>query len=152
MEAEHRSIAKASSRHALILHGKGMSCIIDHLQAVFLCNRFNSFHITNIAIYMYRNDRHCAVSDKTFDLRHIHGIVFIVHITEHRNKTIANNCMGGRSEGKRRGNNLTALRQIQGSNSIFQSQMAIGIKSHMGHTQIFLQLCLQLLVLCPHIC
>ena len=151
MEAKHRSIAKASGGHAFILHSKGMSCIVDYLQAVFLCNSINFLNIANVSIHMYWNDSYRAVSDKTLDLRRIHGIVSIVHITEHRYQPIANNRMSGRSKGKRRSDHLAALRQIQGSNGIFQSQMTVGIKSHMGHIQIFLQLCLQLLMLYTHI-
>ena len=83
MKAEAGCITKVSDTLTLIGLTKGMSCIIQYLQLVLVCQPLDFLDIAYVAIHMHRNDSASTVSDQPFQLGHIHRICNRINITEH---------------------------------------------------------------------
>ena len=138
VEAEHGGISEAGRGHALVSYAKGMSSIVDHLQTILFRNHLNGPYVTQVSVHMHWHDSHGFIGDQALQLGHIHGVVPVVYIAEHRYQSITHYGMSSRCKCEWCGNHFSPFRQVQRPNSILQRQMTVGIEGHMGNTQVFL--------------
>ena len=111
MKGEHGSIAKASYASSMIAFPKGMGSIIKYRNSVFLGNPIQLLHIANMAINMYRKNRHRILCNKGAKFLYIDGIKILFNIAKHRSTAISDDGMGGAGKGKGGGDNFSLLSQ-----------------------------------------
>ena len=107
MKGEHGSIAKASYASSMIAFPKGMGSIIEYRNSVFLGNPIQLLHIANMAINMYRKNRHRILCNKGAKFLYIDGIKILFNIAKHRCTAVSYNGMGGAGKGKGSGDNFS---------------------------------------------
>ena len=111
MKGKHGGIAKAPYASSMVTFPKGMSRIIKHRNTVFLGNLIQLLHIANMAINMYRKNRHRILANQGAKLLYIDGIKILFNIAEHRSTAISDDGMGGAGKGKGCGDNFSLLSQ-----------------------------------------
>ena len=90
-----------------------------------------------------------ALCNQRLDLRHIHGVVIRVDITEYRLQAVAHNRVRRRGKGERRRDDLA--RKIQCLQREFECHVPVRKELDLRRTEKIPQGCLKVLMLCAHI-
>ena len=83
MEAEHGSISEAGSTYALICYTERVSCVVYYLKVILISYLLYPFHITEISVYVNRNDSAGIIGYKSLYKVGIYSVVCIIDVAEH---------------------------------------------------------------------
>ena len=126
-----------------------MAGVIDYFQSVSASEFLNLFDVADVPKYMHRKDRAGTLCDQALHLPGIHGERHGIDVTEDRFQTVADDGMGGGSEGKWRCDHFSP--QIHRLERQFDRHMAVCKEFHILHSHEAAEFLLQLPVLGSHV-
>src|ERR1035441_8778902 len=68
IKTETTCVSETSGLFPIYFSPKRLGTVLDHLQAIFFCQRANAVHISRMAEYMHRHDRPGPVRNLFLDL------------------------------------------------------------------------------------
>ena len=106
MEAEHRGVAERGRAHSVALHAEGMCGVIDHLEAVLLCDVPDGIGVAEVTVDVDGHDRAGVLIDEVLYLRRIERVVIFLDIGKDRLKALSHDRVRGGGEGEGRRDDL----------------------------------------------
>ena len=84
MEREHRGIAEGSCRDAVLAHPKGVSRVVDDLQAMLVGNLFDGIVVAEVSVDVHGHDGAGVLVYERLNEACIHRVVVGAHVAEDR--------------------------------------------------------------------
>ncbi len=108
VEAEHGGVANVCNGVAIDLHAKGVGCIVDEAEVVFLRQGFEAVDVAGVPVDVDGNDGFCFLCDEFFGGFGSHAEGVGVDVCKDGGGANASEGMGGGNEGEGGGDDFRA--------------------------------------------